>query len=382
MTNRMHAFRTFLGVMLLPLPVYAQEPAAPVKIYSGEKSQTKTYMHQFVDSPDGTKYAFRYFPGKDQPKGRTDAASPCEIWICNSDLTGHHKAFTSPKGEDGHGSDVIVWVRNDLIYYAGTSYQVSTGKVLWQFDGTGAELPLARMEPVSPNKVYVSIRRHPEKKGWYWLDPSSPKKPSLHLVNNMKDLVDHYKGAWENAEATYIYQNPSDTKLYVVVYDRSLRGEYAFILNPDGTVHSFFGHLNGHVLWYDDETLLAGNGLPSLFNLQGKRVRRLAPRGNHVSVSPDKKWLAADLRDAGSQVRLYRFGSKEYTVINGDVGYFGDYHPSFSRDGKYVFFAGRRARECEGVFRVDISGIIAGNEWKDRSEQTRSGNSPRAAPEE
>ena len=33
----------------------------PERIYSGTKSQTKTYMHQFVESPDGTKYAFRYF---------------------------------------------------------------------------------------------------------------------------------------------------------------------------------------------------------------------------------------------------------------------------------------------------------------------------------
>ncbi len=339
-------------------------------------------MHQFVDSPNGTKYAFRYFTGDDQPhgaKGEGAVASPCEVWICNSDLAGHHRAFASPKSEGGHGSDVIVWVTDDLIYYAGLAYQSSTGKVLWQFDGTDAELPLARMSAVNPNKLYVAIRGNGEptfgasdlhesvdsrSKGYYWIDPSSPTKPELHLVTDMRDLVQHYKGSWESAEATYIYQNPSDTKVFVVIYDRDRREEYAFVLNADGTIHSFLGHsregycANGHVLWYGDSTLLAGNQHPGLFDLEGRLLRRLADRGrgNHVSISPDSKWWVGDLhRD--QVVRLNKFGSSEYAVISGDVKY-DECHPSFSRDGRYVFFQGRRSSEPHmGVFRVDVSGI-------------------------
>jgi len=350
--------------MLVPAASAATDQAKPVRIYSGAKSQTKTYMHQFVDSPDGAKYAFRYFPGDDQPERRKGSARPCEIWICNLDLTGHHKAFTSPKGEGGHGSDVIVWVTNDLIYYAGISYQVSTRKMRWQFVGTDSELPLARMGPVSPRKLYVGIRSDPRKKGWYWLDPSSPSKPQLHIVNDMKNLVQYYKGAWANAEATYIHQNPGDTKLHVVVYDRKKRQEYSFVLNAkDGSVHSFLGHNrvgfcgNGHVLWYDDKTLLAGNQHPGLFDLNGKLVKWLAPKGNHLSLSPDRKWWVADIYK-DPEVRLHRFGSTQYTVISGDVRYFADYHPSFSRDGRYVFFAGKRPSEPHpGVYRVDVSTI-------------------------
>ena len=226
----------------------------PVKICPAGKTQTKTYMHQFVESPDGTQYAFRYFPGDDQPKGRTGAAGPCEVWTCTSDLARHRKAFTSPKGEGGHGSDVIVWVSNDLIYYAGIAYQPSTRRILWQFTGSGGELPLARGRPVGKTKLYVAVRRHAKRKGFYWLNPSAPRKPDLHLVNDMKNLAPYYKGSWEHAEATYIYRNPGDTKLFVVVYDRSRRREYAFVLNADGAVHSYLGHnrrgycANGHVL--------------------------------------------------------------------------------------------------------------------------------------
>lgn len=363
MTKRIGTSCLFLVGLLLALAVPAKGQSLPVKIYPGEKSQTKTYMHQFVDSPDGTKYAFRYFPGENQPKGRRSSARPCEVWICNSDLTGHYRAFTSPKAEGGHGSDVIVWVTNDLIYYAGLSYRISTGEVLWQFEGNDAELPLAKMGPVSPNKLYVGIRRDPKRKGWYWLDPSSRSRPSLHLLNDMKNLVQHYGGAWDDAEATYLYQNPSDTKIFVVVYDRRKRQEYAFVLNADGTVHSYLGangvgrcH-NGHVLWYDDKTLMAGNQHPGLFDLEGKLIRRLAPKGNHLSLSPDRAWWVADVYK-DPEVRLHRFGSEKYTVISGDVEYFGDYHPSFSRDGRYVFFAGKRPSEPHpGVFRVDVSGM-------------------------
>lgn len=364
----------------------AQDPPAPVRIYDGPRSQTKTYMHRFVDSPDGNRYAFRYFPGEDQPTGRRDSARPCEIWICNSELTGHHKAFASPKGESGHGSDVIAWVTNDLVYYAGIAYRVGARKVLWRFAGTGATLPLARSEPVGPHKLYVGIRRDPEKKGWYWLDPSSPARPPLHLVSDMKTLVAHYDGSWAHAEATYIYQNPGDTKVYVVVYDRRRRAEYAFVLNTDGTVHRFLGRsragycANGHVVWYDDESLLAGNQRPGRFDLRGRLIERPAPRGNHLSLSPDRRWWAADIR-ADKEVRLYRYGSDAYTVINGDVAYFGDFHPSFSRDGRYVFFAGKRPGEPHpGVYRVDVSGCTGAGHAADHSARSGAADNRKAGP--
>ena len=366
---------------LMPSSAISGELPKPERIFSGAKSQTKTYMHQFVDSPDGTKYAFRYFPGKNQPqgaKGKRAGGNPCEVWLCKSDLTGHYKAFTSPKSEGGHGSDVIAWVTDDLIYYAGLSYQISTGKILWQFSGGDSELPLARNYAVSPNKLYVGIRGHgepdghssakgtgSEAKGWYWLDPSSPTKPELHLVSDMKNLVKYYRGAWENAEATYIYQNPSDTKLYVVVYDRKKSQEFAFILSAkDGSVESYLGpnsrgccH-NGHVLWVDDKTLFAGNQHPGLFDTKGKLISRPAGRGqgNHVSISPDKKWWVGDIHK-DHVVRLYKFGSSDSVVISGEVKY-DNAHPSFSRDGNYVFFHGKKPSEPHmGVYRVNVTDI-------------------------
>ena len=387
--------------------IYAAEDLpTPERIYSGDKSQTKTYMHQFVDSPDGTMYAFRYFPGKDQPqsaKGKYAGGHPCEIWICNRDLTGHYRAFTSPKRESGHGSDVIVWVTDDLIYYAGLSYRVSTGEVRWQFKGGDAELPLARMYAVNPKKLYVGIRGHGKSeghssaegtkspdKGWYWLDPSSSSKPKLHPVTDMKNLVPYYKGSWGNAEATYIYHNPSDTKLFVVVYDRSKRQEFAFVLNArDGSVHRYLGpngrgrcH-NGHVLWYDDRTLFAGNQHPGLFDTKGRLISRPAGegQGNHISLSPDKQWWVADIQK-DHVVRLYKFGSSDSIVISGDVKY-DNHHPSFSRDGQYVFFQGNRASDPHmGVYRVDISGITEDSKMGYRhSEQSPAGDVLKAVPE-
>ncbi len=358
----------------------------PNRIYRGAGSQTKTYMHQFVDSPDGSTYAFRYFPGARQPrgaKGPEAGGSPCDIWLCRSDLSGHRRAFGSPIGEGGHGSDVIVWVTDDLIYYAGLSYRVSTGEVLWRFEGSVAQVPLARNSPVSANKLYVAVRGHAEPdghsvgegtdaKGWFWIDPSSPTRPRLNPVCDMRELVPCYGGSWEHADATYIYQNPADSRLFAVVYDRLKRQEFAFILDAgDGSVVSYLGpngvgrcH-NGHVLWYDDSTLFAGNRHPGLFDLEGRLVERVAGegQGNHVSVSPDRKWWVGDIHDE-EVVRLYRFGSGESIVISADVRY-DNHHPSFSRDGRYVFFQGKRPHEPHmGVYRVDVSDLAAAGGWE------------------
>ena len=376
MNTRIYTNCVCLIAALLPLlPITAEDSFKPERIYAGTKFQTKTYMHQFVENPSGTKYAFRYFPGKKQPqgaKGPNRIGNPCEIWICNSDLSGHHRAFTSPNnGESGHGDGVIVWVTDDLIYYCGVAYQLSTGKVLWQFDNRSPYLiPHAQSFPVSPKKLYVRVQGGFQGKGIYWLDPSSSTKPELHLVTDMKNLPEYYKGKWEQANTSYVYQNPSDTKLFMVVLDGEKRKEHAFIINVnDGSVHSYLGRNgvgrcnNGHVLWYDDQTLMAGNEHAGLFDLKGKLIRRLSPQrqGGHISLSPDKKWWVGDMTPENA-VRLYRFGSMESVVISGDAKY-DNCHPSFSRDGRYVFFQGKKPFEPHvGVYRVDVSGIVGRGE--------------------
>ncbi|MCH1584470.1 MAG: tudor domain-containing protein, partial [Flavobacteriales bacterium] len=339
-------------------------------------------MHQFVDSPNGKMYAFRQFPGTNQlmaSKGQNALGWPCEIWLCKSDLTGHFKAFTSPTTEGGHGSDVIVWVNDDLIYYAGISFRISEKKIIWQFDGKTSHLPLARANPVHERKLYVSVRGNeepqyqslrensvmPEGRGWFWLDPSSRSKPNLNLVSNMKDLVQYYDGLWENAEATYIFQNPTDTKLFVVIYDRLVANEFAFVLNEkDGSVHSYLGRgsrgsmNNGHVLWIDDNTLFAGNQNPGLFNANGTLINRPLSgrtlRANHISVSSDRTFWVADI-DPDHSISLFMFGSKHAITISGGIVY-ANPHPSFSRDGRYVFFQGKESPgDRVAVYQVDIS---------------------------
>ena len=53
----------------------------------------------------------------------------------------------------------------------------------------------------------------------------------------------------------------------------------------DGSIHSYLGpngvgHChNGHVLWVDDETLMAGNQHPGLFDLQGSVLN---PKTDHI----------------------------------------------------------------------------------------------------
>ena len=99
---------------------------------------------------------------------------------------------------------------------------------------------------------------------------------------------------------------------------------------------------------------MAGNNKPGFFQLDGTRIETLPSKGSHISLSPDKKYWVADMDDQ-SDVRLYEFGSDQYQRINGDVQYFGDFHSSFSRDGRYVFFQGKHpGEETPSVYRVEL----------------------------
>jgi Tol biopolymer transport system component len=94
-----------------------------------------------------------------------------------------------------------------------------------------------------------------------------------------------------------------------------------------------------------------------LFDLNGKLIKRLAAKGGHPSLSPDRKWWVAEIGKS-REIRLHRTGSSEYTVISGDVKEFAGGHVSFSRDGKYVFFTGKSPSDRHpAVYRVDVSSI-------------------------
>lgn len=55
---------------------------APIKISQGDLWATKTYVHDFVESPDGTKVLYRYFPKpNNQPPNLTDMSHGVRVWI-------------------------------------------------------------------------------------------------------------------------------------------------------------------------------------------------------------------------------------------------------------------------------------------------------------
>jgi hypothetical protein len=85
-------------------------------------------------------------------------------------------------------------------------------------------------------------------------------------------------------------------------------------------------------------------------------LRAVAARSGHITVSPDLRWLASD---DYTVVRLFRFGELEPVarLMTDDQvqrpGVKIHTHPSFSRDSKAVYFAGRNG-DVGAVYRADV----------------------------
>ena len=152
-----------------------------------------------------------------------------------------------------------------------------------------------------------------------------------------------------------------------------LRSGETFVI-PDKPVHQ---------LWYDNDTYMAtrqyvvdgridmATSRIQRFTMAGECLETLGGIGNHIDGSPDRQWFVGDRAYPGypADILLYRRGSTEPVVTFGGADYQDctwkhqiHPNPTFSRDGRRIYFNHVVSQDRTEASFVDISDIVGTDE--------------------
>jgi hypothetical protein len=270
----------------------------------------------------------------------------------------------------------MIWIDGARFYYNGLLYDFASRRIVWRIPNPcDPTREISAWCPPAPGgPLYVNVRTGANA-GFYTIDPHSDATPALKPWLGRADVAPQLDDA-AGAHFTYLFPSPGGKRVYFVMLDRGV--EKAFVRDAEGGPIARLGSTadrsiawNGHTVWYDDDSLVHPSGRdtpefpdgPARFcDWQGGNSRTVAGRCNHLTLSPDRKWIACD--DIRGAMSLYRFGETEPVArlstpaTAGGPDEVRHAHPSFSRDGGTVYFMAKRKDDDGGtvaVWAADVS---------------------------
>ncbi|OQB15203.1 MAG: hypothetical protein BWY15_00573 [Firmicutes bacterium ADurb.Bin193] len=320
------------------------------------------YFGTSPESPDGSKIVYVAYDEDPGKKSKTSG----ELYICNADLTNHVK-IRDIYNAGWHNGVSAIWLDNNTIAYndradgdsVPSTYIINTnGELLYDpiegvvghgeiYDRT---LPLLvdiihypNGSKLGPNGVYTF------KDGVITqiIDMERDIKPLSNIFNDAVNA--------KNWTLTHAQMNRSGTHLAIRI-TTTTNTNYLITFKTDGTDIKNFGTNPLHWQWYDDDTFFGvhqakiggrpGNGMVEHWDGDADFIAQLGGKGNHVSMSYDREYIATDniYQSNPVVVWLYKKGSAKplATLMTEPAGTVWSMsvhvNPSFSRDGKKVYF--------------------------------------------
>ena len=354
------------------------------KICEGDFSTLFGMNGGMVESPDESKIIYA--------KKKSLENDETEIFICDRDLKNHRKIFDVHCGN--HNGPSATFITDKLIVFRDGEnglpvfriFNIDTGKVIHKIFAKESHCAENNKYPFSLSKEFLGKNPdYPEidKCGIYILDVLSGEiKLALaeeYILNMVKE---HGLTPTEfTASVSHVQLNPSATSVMMrlSVKECPVFGALGCIDLNTGKTH-IIPDKPVHQLWFDDETYMAtrqfnqGRHIEmetsyiARFSKDGEELEILGGISNHMDGSYDRKWFAGDrcYPDYAPNVYLYKRGNKnpvytfeipqdEYTTWKKQV----HPNPSFSRDGKRLYFNHQTGGgKTEAVF-ADISEIIS-----------------------
>jgi hypothetical protein len=373
MIHQLFWFFVFLASVLAYNPcVNALEP---VDVYDGEGSSGFSYYGTSPESPDGRRLTYVVYEPDDTQ----------ELRICNRDLTGHRKLADINIGI--HNGAKAFWIDNQRLAYDSEGLRVidvNTGEPLY------GPFPI-RSETHNSVDNKIIFHGNVEDEWAIWeLDCDSGKIRKITTVDAVK-AAQKRLGTVVSDEITHIQPSPDGNRM-LFRYGGGVDGRMGCIRTSDGSDMIVFpGEKPMHFLWYDNETVMGVNWRfkpedhhptdPSAFeragkerwyqryNLEGGVIETLAGTMTHGAGSPDQNWYVgetANYRKSPIRLALYRRGSTEPVAILMDHSFDemtwqkrAHVNPSFSRDGKRVYFFRAVSQNRFKASYVDFSKLIA-----------------------
>lgn len=358
-----------------------------VKKISAKPGSTLLGMNGgMVESPDRKRiiYAAKRSLDEDETK----------IMICNSDMTNHRSIFTVSCGN--HNGPSATFIDNSLIVFRDSEdglpvfriMDADTGEVKHKIFAKESHCAENGKYPFSVSSEFLGKNpNYPEisKCGIYILDTASGKITLEVTEEEILGMVKSH-GLTPNehtASVSHVQLNPSATAVMMRlgVKDCPVFGALGCIdldthkshVIPDKPVHQ---------LWFDDETYMAtrqfnqGRHIEmetsyiARFSKDGKELEVLGGISNHMDGSPDRRFFTGDRCYPGfaPHVYLYKRGIKEPIAVfeipdEQETVWKKQVHPnpSFSRDGKRLYFNRPNTNGGTDAVYVDISELVIVN---------------------
>ncbi|MDR2675065.1 MAG: hypothetical protein LBC18_09390 [Opitutaceae bacterium] len=363
----------------------------PVAINRPGEFASLGIYHQTPESPDGRRLAYITF---ETPPVKEDAHQPFTLWIRDRELRGEPRALPrSGLLATNHNGAVVQWIDNRAIACAAflpparrsekprrvvqivdattgallhgpftgafLGEGVSGGRILLGVDGPGNVGPpgvyVFDTNNGAMTRVFATAGLEPFAEGMSW--PAFRKDP----------------GRWV---PTHPHFSPSGKRIGACL---AAGGGVVlfFVCNPDGSDLRYWGMDEPlHQLWFDDDTIsgsdeLVNDGEPDnlairRWTLDRRLVETLGGEANHPALSPDRRWCAGETFYAGSPIvlHIYRRGRTVPAAIvpleNPKVIWRDNGHanPSFSRDGRRLYFHTATQDNLKQACFVDLSPLV------------------------
>ncbi|SDD03713.1 WD40-like Beta Propeller Repeat [Niabella drilacis] len=342
-----------------------------------------SYFNTTPESPDGKTIAYIRCEQEPAP-GKTRV--PAALWICDRDIS-HHRKVAQIKSISVHDGAETQWVDNNRIALFDDLklrvVAIHSGKDLLRKERVASEIG----HETYKGKLLYSIceGKVPGEPGIYELDCNTQE---VRTVLHLKDLGALPLPAFLKKDSLYpllqwqlshLQYSPDGEKICFRIElgpkdDEILLG----VCNADGTdIKVWIKPL--HFLWYDSHSIIGHlSNEPdgkkpepydrrfslTRWDLNGKVIgQMLAPRGNHLALSPSREYVASESFYQTNPVVLtlytIRPGKQAREVCRFDpqrVTWKEKFHvnPSFSRDGKRLYYSRPLDATHNGTFFIEI----------------------------
>jgi len=383
-----------LALLLPPAPAAETAPPAAPEVTAGvvyEKvsppSGRATEIGCFgtsPESPDGRRIVYVAFDWQREEKGAN--FSKGALYLCDADLTTPVKLkdLTRVRWHDGA---MQIWLDNDTLaymdylpekkYYVTYVIRKNGDPVAGPFEGGlgHGDTPNGSVLMVVDKKQYPN-GSNLGSNGLYLYKNGAVTQ----VVNTEKDLgplKGRLKGGDVPADWVIYHPQLSTKGNHISIRLDTAKGvENLVTCKLDGTDVRLFETVKKplHQQWYDDTTLFAhqrGGGPDQLkgqrWDRDGKHIETLSGPGNHLGMSPDRKYLVSEniYKSDPVVMKLYRTGNTEplAVLMNVPAGSIWNrsthVNPAFSRDGKHVYF-NKPVDGMPQVNRIDLSSLTRG----------------------
>ena len=359
-----------------PAGAGAADELVLVPIYDGPESTALSIYGTSPESPDGQRICYvryRELSGRDW-QSRADA----ELWVCDRDLTNHRKLFAV--NVHNHNGANAMWIDNARVAFESASgihvLNVDTGEVvrgpIAGHIGNDAHDHKMLFAPGGGAGTNSAV----SERGIYELDCDTGKIRQIISSAKIAEFLTEKLGEEYTPRIglAHLQFSPDGRRISFRLGRRRVA-----TVRSDGTGLTIFpGEKPMHFLWYDSNTFMGADfgvrdGKPNNHEYRrwtpdGRFTETLAGPITHGAASPDRQWYAGESTSYdGKPIRLvlYRRGRTQpmATLMEHSFDYVtwqlrAHVNPSFSRDGKRVYFLQAVSNEKFRAVYVDMSRYI------------------------